>query len=57
VDDEQLKRVELPAVTLEVVENPSLAVGSPMPPAPQPQPTANLWWWIGGLVVVLCIAA
>jgi hypothetical protein len=57
VDDEQLKRVELPAVTLEVVENPSLAVGSPMPPAPQPQPTANLGWWIGGLVVVLCIAA
>lgn len=54
VDDEQLKRVELPAVTLEVVANPKLAVGSPMPRAPQPQPTANLWW-IGGLVVVICI--
>ena len=57
VDDEQLKRVELPAVTLAVVENPSLAVDSPMSQAPQPQPAANLWWWIGGLVIAICIAA
>ena len=57
IDDEQLKHVELPAVTLEVAENPQLAVDAPMPQVSQSQPTANVWWWIVGLVVVIAIAA
>jgi hypothetical protein len=57
VDDAQLKRVELPAVTLEVVENPKLAVDAPMPQTPQPRSIANVWWWLGGVVVIISIVA
>jgi hypothetical protein len=57
LDDTQLKRVELPTVTLEVASNPQLALDAPSPQAPQPRSTTQAWWRIGGLVVVILIAA
>jgi hypothetical protein len=55
LDDAQLKRVELPAVTLEVAANPQLAPDGAQ--APPTRSTTRAWWWVGGLVVVVLIAA
>ena len=57
VDDEQLKRVDLPAVTVEVVANPRFALDSTPSEASQPRLGANAWWWIGGTVFVTVVAA
>ena len=47
VDDEQLKRVELPAVTVEVIATPRLALDSP------PSESSQLWWSSGAVCVIL----
>jgi len=54
LDDAQLKRVELPAVTLEVAANPQLAPDGAQ--APPTRSTTRAWWWIGSLVVILIAA-
>jgi hypothetical protein len=56
VDDQQVKRVELPAVTLKVTANPSLAIDTTSPSVSQPRST-TIWWWIGGLGGVMLITA
>jgi hypothetical protein len=55
LDDAQLKRVELPAVTLEVAANPQLSPDGAQ--APPTHSTSRAWWWVGGLVVVVLITA
>jgi hypothetical protein len=57
LDDAQIKRVELPAVTLEVAANPQLAPDTSTAQASPTRSTTQAWRWIGGLVVVILIAA
>ena len=57
VDEAQLKRVELPAVTLEVVAHPRLSLDPPSSTASHLRLTYRGWWRIGGTVCVILVAA
>ena len=57
VDDEQLKHLELPAITLEVVANPRLPLDVPTSKASRPRSTARAWWRISGTIFVTLVAA
>jgi hypothetical protein len=56
VDDGQLKKFTLPAVTLKVAANPSSRVGASWLDDTPQQPSTRSWWWTGLFTCIILAA-